>query len=331
MSKIYRVLVPQTSEEYQSLLPIYRSLEGEVKYILSDALKEAGIKIHTVESRVKKFHSIQAKRKNVSNNPEINDVVGARVVCLFRSDLKVIDDIITNEFDVISKDDKINKSNDSFGYMSIHYIACLADAVSGRRYDAIKRTIFEIQVRTLCMHAWAAISHYLDYKTEQDIPEHLRKDLNALSGLFYVADSQYEQLYDARQDALNSAVAELNSGISKGTSINLDSMTALLKQLFPNRRLDSSDVSELVSELIEAGFKSTEEVSREVTNRLAELEKSERSYIGSGGIYYTASGAARVSLCDSHQGYKSVYDKKNSLKETKASRTRKKSKSPPQT
>lgn len=36
---------------------------------------------------------------------------------------------------------------------------------------------FEIQVRTLCMHAWAVVSHYLDYKGDWDVPADLKLSL----------------------------------------------------------------------------------------------------------------------------------------------------------
>lgn len=44
------------------------------------------------------------------------------------------------------------------------------------------------------LNAWASISHYLGYKKESDIPAELRRDFNALSGLFYVADTHFAML-----------------------------------------------------------------------------------------------------------------------------------------
>jgi len=47
------------------------------------------------------------------------------------------------------------------------------------------------------MDAWATVSHYLDYKTDADVPLGLRKDFQALSGLFYLADTHFEMFYGA--------------------------------------------------------------------------------------------------------------------------------------
>jgi hypothetical protein len=41
------------------------------------------------------------------------------------------------------------------------------------------------------MHCWAAVSHYLDYKGDWDVPVDLKRALSALSGLFYVADNEF--------------------------------------------------------------------------------------------------------------------------------------------
>jgi ppGpp synthetase/RelA/SpoT-type nucleotidyltranferase len=156
---------PKTLEEYARAIPGLNALAQEVHFILDHALSEAGIKIHAIEYRVKEFDSIARKFESKSDgeDTEINDLVGARVICLFKSDLERIDEVIRSEFTVDNVDDKIVSSSDTFGYMSVHYISKLKSGVSGRRYDAIKDRRFEIQVRTLCMHAWAAISHYLEY------------------------------------------------------------------------------------------------------------------------------------------------------------------------
>jgi len=57
--------------------------------------------------------------------------------------------------------------------------------------EEIKKIPFEIQVRTIAQDAWAAISHYLDYKKKSVIPDQLKRDFHALSGLFYVADTHF--------------------------------------------------------------------------------------------------------------------------------------------
>jgi hypothetical protein len=176
---------------------------------------------------------------------------------------------------------------------------------TGPRYNKIKGLKFEIQVRTLCMHAWAAISHYLDYKAEWDIPIHLRKGLNALSGLFYVADEQYEQLYNARQESRISA-GEASPG---PTSINLDTVAAFLSSKYPERKLGRIEqISTLVREMLEGGYSSIGEVDRDLRATEAFLGKDEAGVRKTQKIrqplFYNSVGAVRTSLAHKNVRFK---------------------------
>jgi len=181
-------------KEYDAKKEAYKKLGEEIKYILQKKISEHNIKVHEIVARPKDVNSFldKIRRKNISNPFEdIHDLVRARVVCLFLSDLKEICDIAKNEFDVFEEDDKINDDElNIFGYMCIHLKARLKHSPEERTKD-IEGIPFEIQIRTISQDAWASISHYLDYKKESLIPRQLKKDLNALSGLFYVADTHF--------------------------------------------------------------------------------------------------------------------------------------------
>ncbi len=198
------------------------------------------MKVHSVTSRTKDLNSLTAKADNKHlRHPfqEINDIVGLRVVCLFMGDIPRVGEIIQNAFNVISQDDKIEGYDArSFGYMSIHYIVTMKKQYSGPRYARIANLPFEIQVRTIAMEAWATISHYLDYKTEKDIPDKLRKDFYALSGLFYIADKHFETFYNASQivgKQLTQAFDSSNPPLD--LRITADTLDAYLHAKFPTR------------------------------------------------------------------------------------------------
>jgi len=177
--------------EYDANLQIYNSLADIVMYDLAKKLK--GLKIHAIEYRIKSVASLLDKiRRNKITEPfqQIHDLVGFRVVCLFLADLEIIRSKIEDLFEVFDVDDKINESEiDVFGYMSLHLKAKLKET-SGH-VSELTCIPFEVQVRTIAQDAWASISHHLDYKQESVIPQQLRKDFHALSGLFYVADTHF--------------------------------------------------------------------------------------------------------------------------------------------
>ncbi|MGE6490622.1 GTP pyrophosphokinase [Exiguobacterium sp. NPDC077395] len=262
------------TREYNSKYSKYVDLINEVEHILDQKFRETELKIHTLTSRIKTLDSLVKKieRKNLDSSldspfEEIEDIAGIRVVCLFITDIQKIGDIIKKNFEIVSEDNKINENNQvsSFGYMSLHYIAKLKNGYSGARYDHIKELKFEIQVRTISMDAWANISHYLDYKSENDIPQKLKKDFHALSGLFYVADSHFEFFMDSInkiQQETDDEIKEILSHeiISEDEKLNFDKLKSYLSQKYSDRERKEREVetskatSELLYELLEAGY-----------------------------------------------------------------------------
>jgi len=187
--------VSQLRSEYESKYKLFRQLIDTVKFSINKEIKRKKIKIHSFPHRIKKIDSFIDKiQKKQVKDPfnEIHDLVGLRIVCLFFSDLQLIRDILINNFSIIKEENKIDDTDvDIFGYMSLHYKAKLKDIESDSDYKNIKNIPFEIQVRTIAQDAWASISHYLDYKQGSNIPNNLRRDFHALSGLFYIADTHF--------------------------------------------------------------------------------------------------------------------------------------------
>ena len=184
-------------KRYQSQIKLFKKLSDTAKYHLTTEIRKRNIKIHSLEDRIKTFDSFLDKMKRQKTTEpfrEIRNLLGLRVVCLFRSDLHSISTIIRDIFEIIEDDNKIdNIAANIFGYMGIHFIVKLKN-VSGRGQKSIGDLPFEIQIRTIGQHAWASISEYLYYKQEANVPPYLRRDFNALSGLFHVADAQFEIL-----------------------------------------------------------------------------------------------------------------------------------------
>ena len=266
-------------KKYQKLIPLYGQLAEEVKFILGYHLKQVGVKVHNIESRIKNFESFYEKiiRKEVEKDPftVINDIAGVRIICLYRTDLDRIRDLINREFNVLHSDTSRTRSEDHFGYMSDHYVVTLSKKYKGARYDKIKNLKCEIQVRTILMHAWASVSHHLDYKKEVDIPSHLLKDFKALSGLFYVADTHFEMLRkiieETRSDSMKAAK---KAKFDLNQEMNLDSLRAYLAWKFPKRKAHPVD-SAILDFLREEGFEKLTEIDKAVDRSKPMLEKIE--------------------------------------------------------
>src|ERR1700753_2541962 len=81
-----------------------KALLDEIVFILQQRLSESKIKVHEIESRVKEIDSVldKCERKGIQDHNLLNDVVAARVVCLFRSDMSRVAEVIRDNFTVIS-------------------------------------------------------------------------------------------------------------------------------------------------------------------------------------------------------------------------------------
>lgn len=180
-------------QEYERRFSDLKNMKDRIKNNLQRGISHKKIPFDAVNGRVKEFDSfIEKIRRNNFQNPfqEINDIVGIRVICLYRDDIDKIKNVVCETFEVISDDDKIDsKDVDRFGYLSAHVIAKLG-AEQNPSLN-LRDLPFEIQIRTIAQHAWASISHHLFYKQPDEIPKDQERDFKALSALFYVADSQF--------------------------------------------------------------------------------------------------------------------------------------------
>ncbi len=305
--------MPDWGEEYAQQKPLLEQLASETAFALDSATKSKKIKTHSITSRVKTAESIanKAKEKELDDPlTQLEDLVGVRVVVLFLSDLPDLDDLVRGSFDIHRSDDKVAEGDPaSFGYMSVHYVATLNDSHSGPRYDHLKEIKFEIQTRTVVMDAWANISHYLDYKGESSVPEDLRRDFYALSGLFYVADQHFELFADRAGESRKQAEKDLDSGESSGLKINRDTLAAFLAQRYPDRRqAHGTAISELVEEVVNAGYEHLGPLEKMLDQAESKFEKYEEESppkAGRGSGRFSGVGAVRVSLRLSGKGKKS--------------------------
>jgi len=284
---------------------VYTALCDEARFALERGLVRAGIELNHMTYRVKSADSFMRKAglEEHSADPlaSVWDIVGLRVVCLFRSQLTQIIQVIRDEFDVKETHDwDAERHASQFGYASTHVYAGFRSMWQGPRYEGLHDLVFEIQVRTIGMHAWASFSRHVDYKADLAIPSQLRRNFYALSGLFYVADTMFEQLLQgSERSRADVERAVQRDGWSFEMEVNLDSLTAYLRSRFPTRELgDPATISRLVTELANHGYRRVSEVEALVQRAAPAFAAGERDHPpeGRGSGLYTAAGVVRISL-----------------------------------
>jgi putative GTP pyrophosphokinase len=287
-------------EDFRAVQPVYERLRDEVQFILSKQLGDAKIPIHAIEKRIKTFDSLikKAEREELTDPlNQLNDILGFRIICLFLSDIDRIFALLRKNFKILEVDDKrFTKSETVFGYLSFHVIANLPSSHKGPRYDGLKSLRFEIQVRTISMHAWSIISHYLDYKTPNAVPSELKRDFNALSGLFYVADQHFEMFFKSSKVSRKKASTAVER--KKGTldaEINFDTLSAYLKSEFPNRGHAGPELlGGLIEEMNKAGIKSINALDEKLKSGAAAFKAFERKRDRPNGFWDVAT--VRITL-----------------------------------
>ena len=188
-------------EQYRENKDTFEQLGNIVQGILEKLVRDAGIRVMTVEHRVKKEQSLVGKLYRKGDKyqrlEDITDILGNRVVCYFSDDVDVIGSLVEQNF-VVDRENSVDKRKlmqaNSFGYLSLHYVCSLpADAgypeeVCGRR--------FEIQIRTILQHVWDAINHDMGYKGDFGMPRMVTRQFARLAGLFEIVDEEFMRVRD---------------------------------------------------------------------------------------------------------------------------------------
>jgi ppGpp synthetase/RelA/SpoT-type nucleotidyltranferase len=229
---------PAIIRQFLAARPAYERLCSEAQYIVENLVDKNGIQVAHISARTKSLESFLEKvSRKLYSDPfaEVTDLAGVRVVCLYRSDVVRIEQLLTSEFHAVERVDKTQEQGaDRFGYGAVHYVARLGSRMAGARYDSLKQMLVEIQVRTVLQDAWAIIDHHLAYKRESEIPSLLQRKLNSLAGLFETADDQFERIRADRESYL--------AGIANKTKtpspfleqeVNLDTIRAYTEWKFP--------------------------------------------------------------------------------------------------
>ncbi len=188
-------------EDYRKQRDAFIKLGDTVHTMLSDIVKDLGFTVLAVEHRVKEEKSLAGKleRKGDGYNTleDITDILGCRVVCFLSDEIDKIGERVEELF-VIDRENSSDKraliKEDSFGYLSLHYICSLP---AGDKWpDEICGKKFEIQIRTILQHAWSVINHDIGYKSDFGVPREIKRQFARLAGLLELADDEFVRARD---------------------------------------------------------------------------------------------------------------------------------------
>lgn len=200
--------VQNLKEIYEDYIEYRDSYENQANFI-SNILRSQKM-VHSVKSRIKDVDRLiekiirktaerrekygkdfQFTRDNYKN--EINDLIGIRVIHIFKDQWQEIHEFIINTWKVIEITANVREGDDTkvfneldievrrrvSGYRSVHYLV--------EFYPTNQKVIAEIQVRTIFEEGYGEIDHRLRY-SHNEIPEILKSNLLLFNRIVGSAD-----------------------------------------------------------------------------------------------------------------------------------------------
>ena len=178
-------------EEYREQKANFVELGNVVSDLLRNIVKDNNIEVLAVEHRVKAEQSLAGKLElkgdKYTSLEDITDILGTRIICFFSDDVDKVADNIQKYFDIDwenSVDKRAQLRPDAFGYLSLHYICSLPN--NGKYPKELCGKKFELQIRSILQHTWAAINHDLGYKSDFGIPKRITRDFSRIAGYIEV-------------------------------------------------------------------------------------------------------------------------------------------------
>ncbi len=189
-------------DEYREQLPVYGRLREVVMEQLKGMLKQSGIEVTSLDSRIKTEKSfvgkLQRKASKYHALTDITDIIGVRIVAYYNEDVDRIASMAENLYEVDwanSVDKRKMHQFDSFGYNSLHYICRMPkELFCDPAEPSLNEIRFELQMRTALQHVWSDIQHDIGYKSEIETPMVYHRDLSRLAGLLELADNEFSRI-----------------------------------------------------------------------------------------------------------------------------------------
>lgn len=180
------------------LVPIAVNIENELKKLFG------GIKqIDRISARAKDIERFlrKAEKKEPGNAKyikpllQIQDQIGARIVCYYKSDVEPVTERVLKYYARIEQSEHIPDDVAAFGYEGRHFILRIPNDVVPEGVDDDDRPIFfELQIKTLFQHAWSEAQHDISYKAEVDLTKDQERLIAYAAAQAWGADRIFDDL-----------------------------------------------------------------------------------------------------------------------------------------
>ena len=259
--------------QYREILPRLDRCAFEMEKQLAELFSIQKIVLgFPIQKRVKTWASLLGKlqagvvaAKHVS---DIQDLVGIRLILLFRKDIAIVQKLLKDNLSIVKEYDTAKRlKEDQFGYSSYHFVATIPDAwCSVPTLKDLRGIQAEIQVRTVAQHIWAEASHSLQYKSEVGVPPAILRGVYRVSALLETVDLEFDRVLDERDRYRNQT-----RDLPASEPLNVDLLRQVLMKLLPKNNgdaKDENDSSELLEELSAFKIRTIEDLKQLIHKQL---------------------------------------------------------------
>ena len=306
-------------EEYCDKQPLFEELQRVVMEKLGALVRQSGIEVNSMESRIKAEESLAGKLRlkghKYASLLDITDIFGARIITFYNEDVDRIASMAEVLFE-IDWDNSVDKRRmhqfDSFGYNSLHYICRLPkEQYYNPEKPELNNIRFELQMRTALQHVWSAIQHDIGYKSEIETPLEYHRNLSRLAGMLELADNEFSRIRNAITDYRRRAQSLVQSGQLEEVPLDLDTFRSYLdKRPFDklNRKIAAITQAELheapwwpyLKALRHIGMNTLGDVERLMRNNFDDAYQLALFQLGSTDIDILAETIGLQNLCIVH-------------------------------
>ncbi len=191
---------------YSSRIEILQSTAARLETKVQDDLSELG-HIDRVSFRAKGIESFVEKVLERKVEPpykhpltEVEDQIAGRVLVFFLSDIEFVRSRLEQVFTFVESTRREPKKDAEFGYESHHTVCVIPPEVKSNDWNdqPDMPNTFELQIRTLCMHAWAEPQHDVGYKSTEELTREDRRELAWVAASIWGADHAFERVVKRR-------------------------------------------------------------------------------------------------------------------------------------
>ncbi|HEX7960801.1 MAG TPA: hypothetical protein VF493_12840 [Terriglobales bacterium] len=199
--------IERTITEYQLRRPLLEllasNLQAQTEQIVStlEHIDRVYFRAKEVESFAKKAAALDesGRRKYALPLEDIEDQVAGRLLVFFRRDIDAVNEALLRSFNRAEHTRKAPKQHDAFAYESEHFVFVIPPQVLPTGWSELtsRPTTFEVQVRTLFMHAWAEPEHDIAYKAKVPLTHDEKRKLAWAASSAWGGDAIFEQVLDS--------------------------------------------------------------------------------------------------------------------------------------